>query len=65
MLREAQSARKRQGKADKGRNRAQTAEKGRKGPEKGPKSRVFFFWTASGASVTEGGASGATYADVC
>ncbi len=43
MLREAQSARKRQERADKGRNRAQTAEKGSKGAEKGPKSRVFFF----------------------
>jgi hypothetical protein len=43
MLREAQSARKRQGKADKGRNRAQRAEKGSKGPERGPKSRSFFF----------------------
>ncbi len=44
MVREAQSAQKRGGKAEKGRNRAQTGGIGRKRAEKGPPSRVFMFF---------------------
>ena len=66
------------GHAARGAERAKEAGKGRQGEKQGAKSRerqqgagkgakkqVFFFLTASGASVTEGGGSGATYADVC